>query len=88
MNIRFVSSLTPDDEDQFAPALLTAISALLDHCPIAYTIRIETVRVIFQHSHPPMGAHGNGGPSAASEQESSGAPGSAIKPGGAIKSSS
>ena len=82
MNISFVSSLTPDDEEQFAPALLTAISALLDHFPIAYTIRIETARAMFQHSHPPMGAHGNGGPSAGSEQQRSGAPGGAIKSSG------
>lgn len=42
MNIRFISSLTPQDEDRVAPALLAALSHLLDLLPIAYTIRIET----------------------------------------------
>ncbi len=42
MNIRFTSSLTPDDENTLAPALLTALGAILDLLPIAYAIRIET----------------------------------------------
>jgi hypothetical protein len=52
MEIRFVSSLTADDEDRFAPALLAAVSAILDQLPIAYTIRIETTgSLVFQHTH-------------------------------------
>jgi hypothetical protein len=52
MEIRFVSSLTPDDESLFAPALLKAIGALLDQMPIAYTVRIETTGAqVFQHTH-------------------------------------
>src|SRR6185437_16618966 len=39
MEIRFVSSLTAEDENLFAPALLKAVGALLDQLPIAYTIR-------------------------------------------------
>jgi hypothetical protein len=42
MDIRFISSLTAEDEDLFAPAVLKAVSALLDQLPIAYTMRIET----------------------------------------------
>ena len=42
MNIRFTSSLTPEDENAIAPALLAAFSAILDLLPIAYVIRIET----------------------------------------------
>ena len=42
MDIRFISSLTPEDENAFAPALLKAVSAVLDQFPIAYTIRMET----------------------------------------------
>lgn len=54
MDIRFVSTLTADDERYFAPALLRAITAVLDVMPIAYTIRIETVDAqVFQHTHPP-----------------------------------
>jgi hypothetical protein len=53
MNIRFISTLTADDENQFAPGLLKAIGALLDQLPIAYTVRIETTGAqVFQHSHP------------------------------------
>ena len=52
MDIRFISSLTPDDENRFAPALLSAVGSLLDQLPIAYTLRIETAGAkIFQHSH-------------------------------------
>jgi hypothetical protein len=52
MDIRFVSSLTAEDENFFAPALLKAIGALLDQLPIAYTIRIETTgSQVFQHTH-------------------------------------
>ena len=52
MDIRFVSSLTAEDENAFAPALLKAIGALLDQLPIAYTVRIETTgSQVFQHTH-------------------------------------
>ena len=52
MDIRFVSSLTAEDENLFAPALLKAVGALLDQLPIAYTVRIETTgSQVFQHSH-------------------------------------
>ena len=53
MNIRFVSTLTAEDEAHFAPALLRAVGSLLDQLPIAYTVRIETSGAeVFQHSHP------------------------------------
>ena len=52
MEIRFVSSLTAEDENSLAPALLKAIGALLDQLPIAYTLRIETTGAqVVQHSH-------------------------------------
>jgi hypothetical protein len=51
MEIRFVSSLTAEDENLFAPALLKAVGALLDPLPIAYTVRIETTGAqVFQHT--------------------------------------
>lgn len=53
MDIRFVSSLTPDDENELAPALLSAIAALLDRVEFAYTLRIETTGAqVLHHSHP------------------------------------
>ena len=42
MDIRFVSSLTPDDENRLAPALLGALGGILDQLPIAYTLQIGT----------------------------------------------
>jgi hypothetical protein len=52
MEIRFISSLTADDENMFAPALLKAVGTLLDQLPIAYTLRIETTGAqVFQHTH-------------------------------------
>lgn len=52
MNIRFVSSLTPDDEDRVAPGLVTALGQLLDAMPIAYTLRVETASgKLYQHAH-------------------------------------
>jgi hypothetical protein len=42
VNIRLTSSLTPDDENTVASALLQAVSGMLDLLPIAYVIRIET----------------------------------------------
>jgi hypothetical protein len=59
MEIRFISTLTADDEGQMAPALMNAVTALLDAMPIAYTLRIETLGAqVFQHTHPSAGANG------------------------------
>ena len=52
MNIRFVSTLTPDDEERVAPGVLNALRLILDNMPLAYTIRIETANGrVFQHAH-------------------------------------
>jgi hypothetical protein len=52
MDIRFVSTLTPEDEDRLAPGLVNAIGQLLDALPLAYTLRVETSNGrIFQHTH-------------------------------------
>lgn len=70
MDIRFVSSLTAEDENLFAPALLRAVGALLDQLPIAYTVRIETTgALVFQHTHAVA-------PEEPSSQESYGSPSS------------
>lgn len=42
MEIRFVSSLTPDDEERLAQPLLQLVCSVLDQLPLAYTLRIET----------------------------------------------
>jgi len=56
VDIRFVSSLTPDDENRLAPALLSALGGLLDQLPIAYTLRVETAAGKgYARSHVPEG---------------------------------
>lgn len=53
MDIRFISTLTAEDENQIAPALLRAVTTLLDQFPMAYTLRIETTgNKVLQHSQP------------------------------------
>jgi hypothetical protein len=42
VNIRFTSSLTPEHESAIAPALLAALSSILELLPIAYILRIDT----------------------------------------------
>jgi hypothetical protein len=42
VNIRFTSSLTPEDENLIAPGVLRALASILDLLPIAYLIRIDT----------------------------------------------
>mgnify|MGYP003509585688 CR=1 FL=1 len=52
MVIRFISSLTPEDEDRLAPGVLNALGLLLDHVPLAYNLRIETGSGrVFQHAN-------------------------------------
>jgi hypothetical protein len=53
--IKVVSSLTPDDENVCAPAILQLCVNLLAMLPIAYAVRIETVDKVFQHSAPDTG---------------------------------
>lgn len=63
MDIRFVSTLTPEDEGQIAPALMRAVTALLDSLPIAYTLRVETLGAqVFQHTHPSANVEFKGEP--------------------------
>ena len=53
MDIRFTSTLTSEDENIVAPAILTALTSILDLLPIAYMIRIDTVDShIYQHNGP------------------------------------
>ncbi len=55
MDFRLVSSLNPDDEVRLAPALMAALTTLLDQLPIRYTVRVETTAgKIFAHDHAPI----------------------------------
>jgi len=42
MEIRVISSLTAEDEDEVAVSILTVVRRVLDRLPIAYSIRMET----------------------------------------------
>jgi hypothetical protein len=42
MDIHFVSTLTPEDEDRYAPMVLAAVKAILEPMPITYAVRIVT----------------------------------------------
>lgn len=53
MQIRFISGLTAEEEDDLAPTLLQSVTTLLDRFPLAYTLRIETSgNRVYQHSQP------------------------------------
>ncbi|RPJ85307.1 MAG: hypothetical protein EHM13_01485 [Acidobacteria bacterium] len=55
MEIRFISSLTPDDENRIASAVLVAVGRLLEDLPIAYMLKIETVSgAVLHHTHAPV----------------------------------
>ncbi len=57
MDIHFISSLTPDDEDRLAPALIAALRPMLEMMPIAYTIRIRTAsNAVYQHTRAELGS--------------------------------
>jgi hypothetical protein len=43
VDITLISTLTAEDENIIAPAILRAVTNILDHLPIAYRVRIDTV---------------------------------------------
>jgi hypothetical protein len=54
MEIRFVSTLTAEDEVRLAEGLLKVFASLLDQWPIAYTLRIDAGdATVLRHSHAP-----------------------------------
>jgi len=51
MDIHFVSTLTPEDEDHYAPMVLAAIKAILEPMPITYAVRLVTANgLTVQHT--------------------------------------
>jgi hypothetical protein len=51
MDIHFVSTLTPEDEDRYAPMVLAAVKAILEPMPISYAVRIATTNgLAVQHT--------------------------------------
>ena len=43
VDITLTSTLTAEDENFIAPAVLKAVTNILDHLPIAYRVRIDTI---------------------------------------------
>jgi len=53
VHIEITSTLTLEDEDRLASAVLKALSGLLDMLPIAYLVRVETTdEHVVQHVSP------------------------------------
>jgi hypothetical protein len=51
MDIHFVSTLTPEDEDRYAPMVLAAVKAILEPMPISYAVRVMTANgLAVQHT--------------------------------------
>lgn len=43
MNIRFISTLTAEDENELAPGILRAVSALAEMFPIRFSVKLDTL---------------------------------------------
>ena len=53
MRIEITSTLTQEDENRLAPAVLKLLSGVLDMLPVAYMVRIETTdEHVFQQVTP------------------------------------
>jgi hypothetical protein len=64
MNIRFVSSLSPEDECRIVKVVLGSVVALLDRLPLAYSLKVVTSGGrAFEHMHWPDAASGHRSPS-------------------------
>jgi hypothetical protein len=51
MEIRFVSTLTADEEERVVNALPITVASLLEQLPITYALRIETATNIFEFTN-------------------------------------
>jgi len=53
VNLRFTSTLTPEDENAMVPAVLQTLTSILDLVPIAYVLRIDTSDGhVYEHRGP------------------------------------
>jgi hypothetical protein len=51
MQIRFISTLTAEDEDRLAEMIVDTAKALLAHSPLGYMLRVETTDAkLFEHN--------------------------------------
>jgi uncharacterized protein (TIGR03790 family) len=57
VHIELTSTLTQEDENRLAPAVLRALSGLLDMLPISYLVRVETTdQSVIEHVSPGISA--------------------------------
>jgi len=62
VNIRFISTLTAEDENHLAPGILKAVSALAEIFPIRFVIKLDTVDGhTYQGGNHSNGNHGGPG---------------------------
>jgi hypothetical protein len=54
VNIRFVSTLTAEDENQLAPGILKAVAALAGMFPIRFAVKLDTVDGQTYHAGSPL----------------------------------
>jgi hypothetical protein len=68
VNIRFISTLTAEDENHLAPGILKAVAALAEMFPIRFVVKLDTVDGQTYYT----GNHGGGNHRGDSESESTG----------------
>ena len=52
MEIRLISSLTPEDEARYAATLIKVMAAMLENMPITYAIHVQLADgAVVDHSH-------------------------------------
>ena len=57
VHIEVTSTLTQEDENHLAPAVLKLLSGILEMLPVAYMVRIETTdQTVFQQVNPQVGS--------------------------------
>jgi hypothetical protein len=57
VHIEVTSTLTQEDENHLAPAVLKLLSGILEMLPVAYMVRIETTdEHVFQEVNPQVAA--------------------------------
>ena len=53
MHIEITSTLTHEDENRLAPAVMKLLSGMLDMLPVAYVVRVETAdQQVMEHLNP------------------------------------
>ena len=57
VHIEVTSTLTQEDENHLAPAVLKLLSGILEMLPVAYMVKIETTdQSVFQEINPQTGS--------------------------------